>query len=87
MNTFKEMTQFAALLGEENEQRLKDAVTDALIRAAEKNIESWTKEYYMMDFRELFGEIEEDVKAEVKKRIMKRVKAELEKENDCAAPR
>lgn len=32
MNTFKEMTQFAALLGEENEQRLKDAVTDALIR-------------------------------------------------------
>ena len=87
MNTFKEMTQVAALLGVENEQRLKDAVTDVLIRAAEKNIEEWMREYYMMDFRELFGEIEEDVKAEVKKRIMKRVKAELEKENNNAAPR
>lgn len=79
MDKFKEMTQFAALLGEENEQRLKDAVTDALIRAAEKNIAEWMNGYYMMDFRELFSEIEEDVKAEVKKRIMKRVKAEMEK--------
>jgi hypothetical protein len=79
MATFKEMTQFAALLGVENEQRLKDAVTDALIRAAEKNIEEWMKGYYMMDFRELFSEIEEDGKAEVKKRIMKRFKAEMEK--------
>lgn len=78
MGIFKEMMQIAALLGEENEQRLKDAVTDAMIRAAEKNIAEWMNRYYMMDFRELFSENEEDVKAEVKKRIMKR--AELNRD-------
>ena len=87
MSAFKEMTQVAALLGEENEQRLKDAVTDVLIRAAEKNIEEWMRECYVLDFSEMFDEIQAEVRAEVKKRIMKRVKAELEKENNNAAPR
>jgi hypothetical protein len=59
--------EVAKLLGEENVSRLKDTVTDLLIKRCEDELEDMS--IYMIDYENLFEEIEDEVKAIVKDRI------------------
>lgn len=60
--------EVAKLLGEENVNRLKDAVTDLLIKRCEDELEDMS--IYMIDYENLFEEIEDEVRAIVKNKIM-----------------
>ena len=62
--------EVAKLLGEENVNRLKDTVTDLLIKRCEDELEDMA--IYMIDYENLFEEIEKEVKAIVKQKIMKK---------------
>lgn len=59
--------EVAKLLGEENVNRLKDAVTDLLIKRCEDELEDMA--IYMIDYESLFEEVEAEVRAIVKDRI------------------
>lgn len=59
--------EVAKLLGEENVNRLKDTVTDLLIKRCEDELEDMA--IYMIDYENLFEEIEDEVRSIVKDRI------------------
>lgn len=59
--------EVAKLLGEENVNRLKDTVTDLLIKRCEDELEDMA--IYMIDYENLFEEVEAEVKAIVKDKI------------------
>lgn len=59
--------EVAKLLGEENVNRLKDTVTDLLIKRCEDELEDMA--IYMIDYENLFEEVEEEVRAIVKDKI------------------
>lgn len=59
--------EVAKLLGEENVNRLKDTVTDLLIKRCEDELEDMA--IYMIDYENLFEEVEAEVRAIVKDKI------------------
>lgn len=77
------------LLGEENEKRFKDAVTDLLIEQVKDDLENMSN--YLIDWEELFDEIRAEIKEEFREKVRtKYMKAAEEKlsevfgENDMA---
>lgn len=63
------LSKMAKLLGEENEKRLKDAITDLLINQFEDDLESMTD--YMFDYDEIFDEVRKEIKSIMKDKISK----------------
>ena len=59
--------EVAKLLGEENVNRLRDTVTDLLIKRCEDELEDMT--IYMIDYENLFEEVEKEARAIVKDKI------------------
>ena len=55
------------LLGEDNVNRLKDTVTDLLIKRCEDELEDMA--IYMVDYERMFDEIQDEVKAIMKNKI------------------
>ena len=63
----KELTAFGKLLGEENEKRFRDEVTNILIGRFQEEIDS--EEECILDLDELVGEIMEELKQEIKNKV------------------
>ena len=70
------LTKMAKLLGEENEKRLKDAITDLLIHQFEDDLENMTE--YMFDYDEIFDEVRKEVTSIMKDKICKAYLAKAE---------
>lgn len=64
----EKVLEVAKLLGEDNVNRLKDTVTDLLIKRCEDELEDMA--IYMVDYEALFAEVENEVRAIVKNKIM-----------------
>lgn len=60
--------EVAKLLGEDNVNRLKDTITDLLIERCEDELDDMS--IYMIDYENLFEEVEKEVRAVVKDKIM-----------------
>lgn len=71
-NTMK----IAKLLGEENEKKLKDSITDLLIQQFEDDLECMTD--YMFDYDEIFDEVRKEVVSIMKDKITKAYIAKTE---------
>ena len=67
--SIKELSKIGELLGEENEKRLKDAMTDLLIHQFEDDLEDMTE--YMCDYSEIFDEVRKEVTSIMKDKITK----------------
>lgn len=65
----KELNNIAKLLGEKNEQKLKDSITDLLINRFEDDLNDMC--CYMIDYDQLFDEIRDEVKATLKSKVAK----------------
>ena len=63
----EELTGIMKLLGEDNEKRLKDAITDLLINQFEDDLKNMTD--YMFDYEEIFDEVRKEVKSVMKDKI------------------
>lgn len=63
----KELTGIMKLLGEENEKRLKDTITDLLINQFEDDLQNMTD--YMCDYDEIFDEVRKEVTSIMKEKI------------------
>lgn len=70
-----DFTKVADILGADNEKRLKDAITDALIQQAIYDIKDRYSSIYCIDFDDLMSdvanEVNNEVKEEMKSRMMK----------------
>ena len=65
----EELTKLAKLLGEENEQKLKDAITDSLIHQFEDDLNDMCE--YMLDYERIFDEVRKEVTSIMKEKIAK----------------
>lgn len=60
--------EVARLLGEKNVEKIKNSVTDMLIERCRDELDDMA--IYMVDYEQLFSEIEDEVRSIVKDRIM-----------------
>ena len=63
------ISKIAKILGEDNEKRLKDAITDLLINQFEDDLVNMTD--YMFDYEEIFDEVKKEAKSVMKDKISK----------------
>lgn len=63
----KKITEIAAILGEENEKRLKDSITDLIIKQVEEDLKDMST--FLIDFNDVFDDLRRDVEKEVKNKI------------------
>lgn len=70
------ISKFSKILGEDNEKRLKDAITDLLINQFEDDLENMTD--YMFDYEEIFDEVRKEVKSVMKDKISKAYMKKME---------
>lgn len=66
----EKVLEIAKLLGEENVQKLKDSITDALIERCQDELDDMA--IWVIDYEQLFDEIQDEVKAVMKEKIMKK---------------
>lgn len=66
----EKVLEIAKLLGEENVQRLKNSITDALIERCQDELDDMS--IWVIDYEQLFDEIQDEVKAVMKDKIMKK---------------
>lgn len=66
----KELTKIAEFLGEENEKKLRDNITDILIERFEEDLDDMN--CYMIDYDCLFDEIQNEVRNALKTKIAKK---------------
>ena len=72
----EKLTQFAKLLGEDNEKRFKDTLTDKLIERAIEDIDEMG--IYLIDFEDMFNELRKEVQKEVKDRLYRQYISKVE---------
>ena len=63
----EELLAITKVLGEENEKRFKDAVTDLLIEQVKDDLENMSN--YLIDWEELFDEIRAEIKEEFREKV------------------
>lgn len=73
----EELTALAKLLGEENEKRLKEEVTDILIDYIKTDLENTGM--YLVDFEELTKEVASSIQEEIKEKYAEILRNNVEK--------
>ena len=75
------ITEIAKLLGEENEERLKDTITNLIIDHIDDELSDYDR--YLIDWDNLLYEVSQEVEQRIKDRIfniyMDKAEAKLEK--------
>lgn len=67
----------ARLLGEDNKKRLKDTITDMIIRRVEEDLDNY--DGWIVDFEYLHDEIDRAVQNNVKNKMINRYTEEIER--------
>ena len=67
-----ELTNIIKLLGEENEQRLKNGITDLLLQQVERDIEDRYQYDYIIAFDDIFDEVKIQIEEEFKEKLTKK---------------
>lgn len=64
-----ELLNIVKLLGEENEKKLKDGITDLLLKRIEEDLDDIG--VYLMDLEAMLDDIRREIEKEAKEKIMK----------------
>lgn len=76
----EKLTKIAELLGEKNEQRLKDGITDAIIDRVVDDLRDY--DMYLLDYDAMFSEIQKEVASVVKDKVLKLYMEQADKKLD-----
>ncbi len=68
------LTSIANLLGEDNEKRLKDGITDLLLEQVEKDLHDRYEYEFIIAFDDIYEEVKEQIKEEFTKELAKKYK-------------
>ena len=68
----------ARIIGEENEQKIKDGITNAILELVDRDLQEFYRYEYVINFENLFYQIEQEVKEKVKERIIQMYAAKME---------
>lgn len=70
------ISEIAKVIGEDNEQRLKDEITDIFISRVKDDLRHY--DFYLMDYDKMFAEIQDEVSAMVKEKVRKKYMEQAE---------
>lgn len=71
-----ELLNIVKLLGEENEKKLRDGITDLILKRIEEDLEDIN--IYLMDLEAMLDDFRRDIEKEAKEKIMKKYMDKLE---------
>lgn len=75
----EELTKIARLLGEDNEKKLKDGITQMLLNQAECDLEDKYRYDYCIEFDDIYDELKREIKEEVKEKLRRKYMESLDK--------
>lgn len=76
----KELVTIINLLGEENEKKLKDGITDILLNQVERDIEDKYQYNYIIAFDDIFEEVKEQIEEEFKEKLAEKYRERMNTE-------
>lgn len=76
----EELTGIMKLLGEENEKRLKDGITDLLLRQVERDLEDKYQYDYILAFDDIYEEVKAQIEKEFKEKLTEKYREQMNKE-------
>lgn len=71
-----ELLNIVKLLGEENEKKLKDGITDLLLKRIDEDLDDIG--VYLMDLEAMLDDIRREIEKEAKEKIMKKYMDKLD---------
>ena len=74
------MNEIVKILGEENEKRLKDGITDLLLEQVRMDLEDKYQYDYILAFDDIFEEVKTEIKGIVKEKMMKKCMEKADEE-------
>lgn len=74
----EKLTTIAKLLGEDNEKRLKEEITNLLIGQVEMDLEEKYKYEYILAFDDLYEEVKEQMEKEFKERLASKYREQMD---------
>lgn len=78
----EELNMIVQLLGEDNEKRLKDGITDLLLRQVEKDLEDKYEYDYILAFENIYEEAKRTIEKEFKEKIIEKYRERMDIELD-----
>lgn len=82
----EELTGIMKLLGEENEKKLREGITDLLLEQVERDLHDRYEYDYIIAFDEIYEEVKEQIEAEFKEKLMEKYREQMNKELDKMFP-
>ena len=79
MEDLRDITFIATILGEDNEKRLKDGITDLLLRQVEMDLEDKYKYDYILAFDDIYKDVKEEIEDEFKEKLAKKYRQHMNK--------
>lgn len=74
------MENIVKLLGEENEKRLKDGITDLLLQQVERDLEDKYQYEFILAFDDIYEEVKTQIEEEFKEKLAEKYREQMNKE-------
>lgn len=78
----EELTKIAKLLGEDNEKRLKDGITELLLQQVETDMEDKYQYDYIIAFDDIFEEVKRQIENEFREKLVEKYRERMNVELD-----
>lgn len=79
MEDLRDLSFIATLLGEDNEKRLKDGITDLLLRQVEMDLEDKYRYDFILAFDDIYKDVKEEIEEEFREKLTKKYRQHLNK--------
>lgn len=77
MDDLKDLSIVARLLGEDNEKRLRDGITDLLLRQVEMDLEDKYRYDFILAFDDIYKDVKEEIEDEFKEKLTKKYRQHM----------
>ena len=82
----EELTGIIKILGEGNEKRLRDGITDLLLEQVERDLYEKYKYDYIIAFDDIFEEVKSQIEEELKEKLAEKYREQMNKELEKMFP-
>ena len=82
----EELTGIIKILGEDNEKRLRDGITDLLLEQVERDLHDRYEYDYIIAFDDIYEEVKNQIEEEFKEKLAEKYRERMNKELDKMFP-
>lgn len=79
MKDLENLTFITTLLGEDNEKRLRDGITDLLLQKVKEDLDDAYRYDYILAFDDIYKDVKEEIEDEFKEKLAKKYRQHMNK--------